>query len=477
MSTHASLRSTMAAVTVIVTVLALLVSGALVGLTTALHRATTSSSASVESVRLAEEAEIDLLLHLRARDPLVMRDIEGDLRRKLIEARSFVTTSDEARVLSEAANRVDEYIASTRDPQRSDEDVAARQDAAYGALEALVTINVAQSKESQRDAARWDNAGNLLGISIGALMILVAGAVIVWLRRHAFAPVFELAYAMKRFGRGDRDVRAAERGPKELREMCVLFNEMASAIAAQRQAQMAFLGGVAHDLRTPLATLQMSVALLGPDNRLPPEDRIRATVARLSRQIARMERMLGDFLDMAKIEAGQLELRLETHDARALVEEVVDLFEDAGHNHRLEARLPDHALLIRCDSLRIEQVVANLISNAIKYSPSGGASRWCSSRAAKSFPLSVTDYGIGISPDDTARLFEPFRRLGPSKEVVPGVGLGLFVVRRIVEAHGGRIEVQSSPGEGSTFRFLLPASRPVAQPLASHADGAPALPH
>lgn len=475
MSKRASLRSTMAAAMVIVTVLALLVSGALVTLTTALHRATAASSASVESVRLAGEAEIDLLLHQRARDPLVRRGIEGDLRGKLVEARRFVTNSDEARVLSEAADQVDEYMASTRDPQRSAEEVAAREEAAYGALESLVTVNVAQSKEAQRDAARWDSVGNLLGIGIGALLILVAGAVIVWLRGRAFAPVLALAHAMERFGRGERDVRAAERGPRELREMCVRFNEMASAIAAQRQAQIAFLGGVAHDLRDPLAAIQMSVALLDPDKRLPPEDRIRQTVARLSRQIVRMERMLGDFLDVAKIEAGELELRLETHDARALGEQVIDLFEDAGQD-RLEVRLPDHGLLIRCDSLRIEQVLTNLISNAIKYSPSGERVEVVLESRGEELVLSVTDHGMGISEEDTARLFEPFRRVGLSKEMIPGVGLGLFVVRRIVEAHGGRIEVQSSPGKGSTFRVFLPASRPLALPTESHPDGAPKLP-
>jgi signal transduction histidine kinase len=340
-----------------------------------------------------------------------------------------------------------------------------------------VNINVTQSKESQEDAARWDSIGNTLGIGIGALLIPVVGAVIVWLRRRAFAPIFALAAAMERFGRGDRDVRAAERGPRELREMCVRFNEMASAIAAQRQAQMAFLGGVAHDLRNPLAALQTSVSLLGSDKGPPPEDRLRQTVARLGRQIARMERMLGDFLDVAKIEAGQLELRLETHDARALVDQVVELFEDAADEHPLEVRVPEHEVLVRCDSLRIEQVITNLISNAIKYSPAGSSVEVQLESRGEELAMSVTDHGKGISEQDVARIFEPFRRVGLSHETVPGVGLGLFVVRRIVEAHGGRIELESRLRHGSTFRFSLPTSRRLALPIERQQDNAPILPH
>ena len=457
MKSSASLRSMMAAVTLVVTVLALLASGALVALTTALHRATSSSAASVESVRLAEEAEIDLLLLERAIDPVVRSDIEGSLRRRLAEAERYVTTGDEARVLSEAMGRVDEYIASTRDPGLTLQDVTARQESAYGALQSLVTTNITQSKDAQRSADRWNDIGNVLGTGVGVLLVLVAGAVVVWLRGAAFAPVFALADAMDRFARGDHDVRAVERGPRELREMCVRFNEMAAAIAAQRRAQTAFLGGVAHDLRNPLWAVQTSVALLDPGEQLPSEELVRESVARIGRQLTRMERMLGDFLDAARIEAGELELRLEAHDARAIVQAAIDLFQDAERDHPIEIRLPDRALLVRWDALRIEQVVSNLVSNAIKYSPPGGRIEVALESSGEEVVLSVSDHGIGIAEADRARVFEPFRRVGLSKETVPGVGLGLFVVRRIVEAHGGRIGVQSRPGHGSTFRFVLPA--------------------
>ncbi len=457
---QASLRSTMASVTIIVTILALVVSSALVLLTTALHHTTTSSSASVESVRLAEEAEVDLLLYQRAIDPILQQKIESQLVRRLTEARAFLTSSEEELVLDAAVREVLSYVGSMHDPGVSAQEISAKQVAAYEALERFVEINIDRSKESQRAAARWDRLGSVIGFGVGALLVGVAIAVVLWLRRRAFAQVFALADVMERFARGESDARAVETGPKELREMCTRFNEMAATIAAQRQAQIAFLGGVAHDLRNPLGALAMSVSFLDPSHPLPSEERIRQTVARISRQIARMDRMVGDFLDVAKIEGGQLELRIAIHDVRQVVQDAVALLEDSAPKHQLVVELPPRAARVVCDPLRIEQVITNLVSNAIKYSH-GGRVEIGVEMVGDEVAITVTDHGMGISEADRARLFEPFRRVGLSKESVPGVGLGLFVVRRIVEAHRGRIEVQSTLGKGSTFRVLLPAASAV----------------
>lgn len=443
--------------TILVTVLAAIVTGALVVLTTSLHTATQSIGASVQGVYFAEEAQIELLLYERANDALVKRDIEGDLRRNLAQARRFVTTDHESSMLDQAESRIDAYITIAHDPRRTAAEIAAHQEAAYGALRGLVTINVAQSTDAQEAASKLDTLADVLGVGVGTLLILVAGTLLVWLKGRAFDPIFHLSAAMDRFGRGDRAVRVNERGLSELREMCVRFNEMASSIAKQREAQLAFLGGVAHDLRNPLAALQMSVALIPPDKALPSEERIRQTVERIRRQIARMDRMLGDFLDFAKIEAGELELRFDTHDARQLVKDAVDLFEGAAPEHHFDVYLPSEPLSLRCDQLRVGQVLANLISNAIKYSPPGSSIEVALEACRLGGVVRVTDHGVGIAEDDQERVFEPFRRVGLSKEAVPGVGLGLFVVRKIIKAHGGRIELESTPGEGSTFRVFLPA--------------------
>jgi signal transduction histidine kinase len=261
---------------------------------------------------------------------------------------------------------------------------------------------------------------------------------------------------MEQFGRGDHDARAPEAGPTELRRMSRTFNEMARALGQQRRAQIAFLAGVAHDLRNPLSVLKMSAALVPPDRPLPPEAQMRRLIEKIARQISRLERMTSDFLDLANIEAGELHLEPALHDARDLAAQVSELFADSSVTSRLHLVLPEAPIELFCDSLRIEQVLTNLVSNAIKYSPAESEIRLSLEREQGEVVFRVVDHGIGIAQSDRTRIFEPFQRVGRSKENAPGAGLGLFVVRRIVEAHGGRIEIESAPDVGSTFSVRLP---------------------
>jgi signal transduction histidine kinase len=180
--------------------------------------------------------------------------------------------------------------------------------------------------------------------------------------------------------------------------------------------------------------------------------------------------MVFDFVDAARIEAGRLELQLETCDVREIARVPIDLFEPTAPAHRLSLVAPHEPVLVTCDPARIEQVLNNLLSNAIKYSPRGGRVTVAIEPRDDFVALSVTDEGVGISAEDRALIFEPFRRTGSSKESVPGVGLGLFIAKRIVESHGGRITVGSAPEKGSTFRVELP-TRPRAE---TGADAAPA---
>jgi signal transduction histidine kinase len=451
-----SLRSTVAIATLAVTMLAVVAAVALVLLTSILDHTTSGAVASVESVRLAQEARIVLLQRERAGDRLIQQELENKLRRVLEHAERYVATDDELAALVEAKQSTDAYVHALRDPARSEGERLDAQQAAYAALWRIAEINIDQAKAAQRDASRWSRLGDTIGIGAMIILVLVSGGLLLWLKGRAFEPVLQLAGCMERFGRGDHEARAVESGPQELRDMCRQFNEMAASIAAQRQAQMAFLGGVAHDLRNPLSVLQMSVVLLLANRTLCADVEIRQGIERIGRQIKRLDRMVGDFLDGAKIESGVLELRIEVHDARVIVTEVVELFEGLSAAHPLSVRMPDQPLLICCDHLRLEQVLTNLISNAIKYSPAGGPVEVELRPRGNEFELSVSDRGVGIPEQERMALFEPFRRGGLSSETVPGVGLGLYVVLKIVEAHGGRIEVESATGRGSTFRVFLP---------------------
>jgi signal transduction histidine kinase len=141
----------------------------------------------------------------------------------------------------------------------------------------------------------------------------------------------------------------------------------------------------------------------------------------------------------------------------------VDLYAHTSRAHELRLHLPETPVVVRCDAARVEQVANNLVSNAIKYSPDGGRIDVSIERSADRAVLAISDEGVGIAQEELARIFQPFRRGIRLKDAVPGLGLGLATSRRIVERHGGRIEVASSPGCGSTFRVVLPVGGDAAR--------------
>jgi signal transduction histidine kinase len=274
------------------------------------------------------------------------------------------------------------------------------------------------------------------------------------LSTRLYRPVAALREAIVRFARDGMSTRAPQDGPVEVREIATAFNAMAEELVHQREQQLAFLAAVAHDLKNPLTALKLAATAGLRREDVDPDSR--RALALVSRQVDQLDRIVTDLLDATRIEAGQLELRPEIHDLRAVVREAAELFGTASEAHPIRVQLPEGPLLASCDLTRIAQVLNNLVSNAIKYSPRGGPVTIALAARGEFAILSVADRGIGIAAEDRDALFEPFRRMGPSRDVIAGVGLGLSVARRIVEAHGGRIAVESTPGAGATFRVTLP---------------------
>jgi signal transduction histidine kinase len=241
-----------------------------------------------------------------------------------------------------------------------------------------------------------------------------------------------------------------------MRRIAVQFNEMSERLARQRENQLAFLTSVAHDLRNPIGALKMSTSILDPGSPLPDEARVRDVIAVVQRQIDHLNRMIGDLLDAYHIESGNLELRLEEVDACDLVRDAFELFRHVSKKHQLTMQIPATPVLIQCDPGRLSQVLNNLLSNAIKYSPRGGAVVIRLQQSGERVLVEVSDNGVGIEPEDISEIFEPFRRTRLASRGIPGIGLGLHVVKRIVEAHHGRIEVDSHVGKGTTFKLSFP---------------------
>ena len=227
-----------------------------------------------------------------------------------------------------------------------------------------------------------------------------------------------------------------------------------------------FLAIVAHDLRDLIGGVVMSAALL---SKQAPQNKdgasIRAETTRIERYAARMNRLIGDLIDVASIDAGKLAVTPETQDLAILIAEAVDTFRATASAKGvfLETRIDAAPLLAAFDHQRILQVLANLISNSLKFTLRGGSITIGGEREAGNVRLSVRDTGGGIPDHALERIFERFAQVDKSDR--RGLGLGLYISRCIVEAHGGRIWAESQPGEGTKISFTLPAHSSASTPV------------
>lgn len=446
------------------------------------HQTNDSVRHDVEALRLAESLETAVLLHERewvlsrgvgssAYTPS-MAEVETKLRRELEEAQDIAGSPAEHALVTRLGRRVSAYFEAQRSADarrlplgRAIVATGPAFDELLVDLDALQSLNVREARSAYVRAERRDRVAIALAIAVAVLALIALAVNVLEVELRVTRPLAALRAAILRFDRGDRAARAPVTGPREIREIGQAFNAMAARLVRQGESQLAFLGGIAHDLRGPLAVIKSSAGLLAREDAFGGRTDVRRTVQVLDRQTQRLERMVGDFLDAARIQAGKLELRRDRLDLRDLVRDTVEAFRPLSTIHDLQITIEDDPVVVDADPVRIEQVLSNLLSNAIKYSPRGGvvAVSLAEDRRTGEAVLAIEDEGIGIAPDDVPRIFEPFRRSGASRETIPGVGLGLSVARRIVEGHGGTIEVESERSRGSTFVVRLPlAERPSA---------------
>jgi len=277
-------------------------------------------------------------------------------------------------------------------------------------------------------------------------------------RRHPAAIPIDVSVQLIRIG-ADRIVSIArditERKRTQL-ERELLYRDAVDAIRARDE----FLSVASHELRTPLSALQLQIqTLLQPPRRSPQAvlspEQIKAKLEMAYRQIERLTRIVGELMDVSRITAGRLRLELEEIDLSAVVRNVVGRFgEEASRTHshvEISATIP---VLGLWDRIRVEQVIANLLTNAFKF----GGGKPIEITVEETGPIGrlvFVDHGIGIAPEDIERIFQRYEQ-AISSRAFGGLGLGLYIARQIIEAHGGTIRVESQPGAGSTFTIDLP---------------------
>lgn len=217
-----------------------------------------------------------------------------------------------------------------------------------------------------------------------------------------------------------------------------------------------FVGNVSHEMRTPLAAIKAIVETL-QDGALEDREVARDFLDKVNTEVDKMTQMVNELLELSRIETGGVKLKMEQVDLNLLVQEVIARFNPQAERQQvallteLSADLP----LIQSDRNRIEQVIANLVHNAIKFTPSGGKATVRTGVEGESVVVSVSDTGIGISKEDLPHVFERFFKADRSRSS-SGTGLGLAIAKHTVQAHGGSIRVESEEGKGSTFSFSLP---------------------
>jgi len=298
----------------------------------------------------------------------------------------------------------------------------------------------------------------LYAILPSVIIALVLSAV---MSRQFVRPLQQMTRAADRVAEGHYEDRLPEvetptEAQDELEQLAVRFNRMTTQLAQVEDMRQKLIGDIAHELRTPLTVIKGSLEGLR-DGVLDPDT---STYARIYRQADRLDRLVNELQELNRIEEGVLELRVVKLDVSLVI---ADLIETMGVNFSakgvdLTLQVPDIPLWVRADPDRVEQVLINLLNNALQSTPNGGEVRVLAEKAADKACISVIDSGVGIAPEHLEKVFARFYRVDDSRSRrVGGSGIGLTIVKKLVEAMGGRIWAESAGlDQGAVFRFTLP---------------------
>jgi signal transduction histidine kinase len=295
--------------------------------------------------------------------------------------------------------------------------------------------------QSPLDVFKW-----VLPVGVGVIVLialLVAAALVFSLRRFS-RPLDDLLTASNRVAEGDYSVRLEEHGPPEMRSMARTFNSMTERLQATDQQRRDMLADVTHELRTPLTVIRGEVE--GMLDGVYPADEARLKSILEETQL--LSRLVDDLRTLSLAEAGALQLKREPADLAALVRETVATFRSAADAKgvRIEIETAESPA-VEVDPERVREVLSNLLSNALRYTPGGGVIRVTSSGNA----VSVTDSGPGIPAEALPHVFDRYYKFGDSG----GMGLGLSIAKYLVEAHGGTIRAENAVEGGTRITFTL----------------------
>jgi signal transduction histidine kinase len=310
--------------------------------------------------------------------------------------------------------------------------------------------------------------------SRGAFWSVVVGgttaiALSYWVSKRIMQPLIQMEKITHRFASGHLEERVPENEIPELNRLAQSFNHMAKDLEGVEQRRRDLVSDLTHELRTPLTVIEGYLEGLA-DGTIEPSPDI---YQRLAKETVRLRKLVNDLQELSKAEAGYLPINLQPLSLRPLIVSLVQKFSDQllEDSPKLIVDCPDNLPLAMADPERVEQILINLVGNALRYTPEGSVTirAWA---APPQVWIAVEDTGRGIAPEDLPHVFERFWRADRSRDRHSGgTGIGLAISRRLVELQNGTITAESEFGKGSTFRFSLPiAPEPKSKRLSSLRD-------
>ena len=298
------------------------------------------------------------------------------------------------------------------------------------------------------------NAINRLLIGVGAFSLLLSIFFGSFMSKRLSAPISKVITTAHMISKGYFDDRITEKSnTKETAQLTETINNLAETLEKQEVLRKQLTADVAHELRTPLATLQSHMEAMIDGIWKPDTERLKGC----HEEIARINKMVGGLEQLARYESENLILTKTNFDILELVRHITNNFEKEFLNNNIVFEFDGEVDIVRADKDKVSQVVINLLSNAIKYTPGGGTVKVTVKGSNDAVQITVKDTGRGIPPEDLPHIFERFYRADKSRNrLTGGAGIGLAIAKAIIEAHKGKIQVQSKINEGTEFTILLP---------------------
>ncbi|MBR0327194.1 MAG: HAMP domain-containing histidine kinase [Clostridia bacterium] len=294
-------------------------------------------------------------------------------------------------------------------------------------------------------------------IVLSTMWVLIAMLLAIYfVSERTIGPLKSMSRAAKQFASGKLDVRVHVSGNDEIAELAVAFNSMAESIANMEKMRSGFLGNVSHDLRTPMTTISGFVD--GILDGTIPKDKQEYYLRIISSEVKRLSRLVKALLDISRIQAGERKFKPEYFDICEMARQILISFEQMIDNKHLEVEfdIDKDSMVAYADVDAIHQVFYNICDNAVKFSREGGLLRVSVKSIEKKIHVFVYNEGSGIPEEDIPYVFERFYKTDKSRSLDrTGVGLGLFIARSVIEAHGEKIEVRSVQNEYCEFEFTL----------------------